>query len=211
LEDEEMKKKKVRANKKIHAAALELLRSPDFLYQVRRLVGAAGVVGEHENRLILYLACLTGYLDREVSVLVKGPSSTGKSNLVKTVLSLIPPEKLLTRSSFSRKALAYGEEDLAGKILYLVEHRGGKDGELFRRLLQSEGELHHEATTGSGQNRRTQVKRRIGAPVFISTTTDERVYADDETRFLSIRADESAELTREVVRDQFSKKRKGKI
>jgi hypothetical protein len=203
-----MKKKKVRTDKKIHAAALELLRSPDFLYQVRRLVGAAGVVGEHENRLILYLACLTGSLERAVSVLVKGPSSTGKSNLTKTVLSLLPPEKLLTRSSFSGKALAYGEEELAGKILYLAEHRGGKDGELFRRLLQSEGALHHEVTTGAGRNRATQVTSRIGAPVFISTTTDERVFEDDETRFLSIRADESADLTREVVRGQFKQKRK---
>jgi hypothetical protein len=67
-----------------------------------------------------------------------------------------------------------------------------------------------EVTTGSGQNRGTQVTSRIGAPVFISTTTDERVFGDDETRFLSIRADESAKLTREVVRGQFKKKRKEK-
>jgi hypothetical protein len=33
------------------------------------------------------------------------------------------------------------------------------------------------------------------------------VYPDDETRFLSLRADESAEQTREVVRAQFSEKR----
>ncbi len=90
---------------------------------------------------------------------------------------------------------------------YLVEHRGGKDGELFRRLLQSEGALHHEVTTGSGQNRATQVTSRIGAPVFISTTTDERVYEDDETRFLSIRADESAELTRAVIQAQCVKRK----
>jgi hypothetical protein len=123
---------------------------------------------------------------------------------------LLPPEKLLTRSSFSGKALAYSSEELAGKILYLVEHKGGKDGEFFRRLLQSEGALHHEVTTGSGRNRATQVTSRIGAPVFISTTTDERVYEDDETRFLSVRADESAQLTRAVIRGQFKEKRKGK-
>jgi hypothetical protein len=206
-----MKKKTAKTNKRIHAAALELLRHPKFLFLVGQQLSAAGVVGEAKNRLILYLACLTTSLDKVVSVLVKGPSSTGKSNLTTAVLSLVPPEKLLNRSSFTGKSLVYGSEELAGKILYLVEHRGGKDGEFFRRLLQSEGALHHEATTGSGAKHGTKVTTRIGAPVFLSTTTDERVYDDDETRFLSIRADESAELTREVVRDQFSKKRKEKI
>jgi DNA primase len=205
-----MKKKKATTDHKIHAAALDLLRDPKFLFNVGQQIGAAGVVGERQNRLVLYLACLTSALEKVVSVLVKGPTSTGKNNLTKGVLSLIPPEKVLTRSSFSEKALAYGAEELAGRIVYLVEHRGGKDAEFFRRLLQSEGELHHEATTVSGANRGTEVASRTGDPVFISTTTDERVYEDDETRFLSIRADESEKLTREVVRAQFQKKRKGK-
>ena len=206
-----MKKKKVRTNKKIRAAALELLRDPNFLFLVGQQLSAAGVVGEAQNLLILYLACLTGSLEHEVSVLVKGPSSTGKSNLMKAVLPLVPPEKVLTRSSFTGKALAYASEELAGKILYLVEHRGGKDGAFFRRLLQSEGAIHHEATTGSGHSRGTKVTTRIGAPVILCTTTDERVYDDDETRFLSIRADESAEQSRQVFRDQFSKKRRETI
>jgi energy-coupling factor transporter ATP-binding protein EcfA2 len=201
-----MKKNKPKTNRKTRAYALSLLRCPEFLYLVNRRVGGEGVVGETQNRLVLYLACLTSALDKVVSVLVKGPSSTGKSNLTKTVLSLVPPEKLLTRSSFSKKTFAYTAEELAGKVLYLVEHRGGEDAAFYRRLLQSEGELHHEVTIGSG----TQVTSHIGAPVFISTTTDERVYEDDETRFLSIRADESAELTREVVRVQFKEKRKEK-
>src|SRR5580704_11727495 len=131
-----MKKKKVRTDKETHAYALLFLSDPEFLHTVKQQAAAAGVVGEGQNLLLLYLACLTSSLDKVVSVLVKGPSSTGKSNLTKAALSLVPPEKLLTRSSFTRKALAYGSEELAGKILYLVEHRGGKDGAFFRRLLQ---------------------------------------------------------------------------
>src|ERR1700683_3802208 len=105
----QMKKKTAKTNKKIHAAALELLRDPDFLFLVGQQLSAAGVVGEAQNRLILYLACLTNSLDKIVSVLVKGPSATGKSNLTTAVLSLVTPEKMLTRSSFTGKALAYGQ------------------------------------------------------------------------------------------------------
>lgn len=202
-----MKRKKSKTNKKLQATAAALLRNPKFLFEVVQRIGDAGVVGEHRNRLVLYLACVTSALDKLVSVLVKGSTSTGKNNLTKAVLSLIPPEKVLTRSCFSNKALAYGAAELAGKILYLVEHKGGKDSQFFTRLLQSEGALHHESTTVAGPYRGTQVAIRTGAPVFISTTTDERVYEDDETRFLSIRADESSALTREVVRSQFNEKR----
>ena len=201
------KKTSKKQQKKIQAAALELLQDPRFLFEVGQQVGAAGVIGEDRNRLVLYLACLTTALEKLVSVLVKGPTSTGKNNLAKAVLSLVPPEKVLTRSSFSKKTLAYGAEELAGKILYLVEHKGGKDAQFFTRLLQSEGEIRHEATIMAGSHRGTEVATRTGAPVFLSTTTDERVYPDDETRFLSIRADESAELTRDVVRAKFKEKR----
>jgi hypothetical protein len=52
LEDEEMKKKKANADKKTRAAALELLRDPQFLFLVKQQVEAAGLVGEGLNRLI---------------------------------------------------------------------------------------------------------------------------------------------------------------
>jgi hypothetical protein len=202
--DKKTKKTKQNENEK---AAAELVRDPLFLFKVVQQVGAAGVIGEEANRLILFLACLTAALTKVVSVLVKGPTSTGKNNLTKAVLSLIPPDRVLTRSSFSPKALVYSADDFAGKILYLVEHRGGRDAQFFTRLLQSEGELHHEVTKASSS--RTDVLTHAGAPVFISTTTDDRVYEDDETRFLSIRADESSELTRDVLRAMFKENQEG--
>ena len=192
---------------RIRKAARELLEDPQFLFNVGQQIGAAGVIGEDRNRLVIYLACLTCALEKPVSVLVKGPTSTGKNNLVKAVLSLVPEQSVVTRSSFSNKALAHGATRLAEKVVYLAEHRGGKDAEFFRRLLQSEGALYHEATVVAGAKRETEVASRIGAPVFVSTTTDEKVYPDDETRFLSLRADESARQTRNVVRAQFSDER----
>lgn len=201
------RKRQQRKNRRIERAALELLRDPKFLFNVGQEIGAAGVVGELRNRLILFLACLTTVFDRgSVSVLMKGSSSTGKSNLVRAVLKLIPPELVLTRSSLSKKALAYGASNLAGKILYLMEIHGGRDAQFYTRLLQSEGALVHEATTVTGGNRGTAVATRAGVPLILSTTTDERVYPDDETRYLSLRADESSGLTREVLRSQFRQK-----
>jgi hypothetical protein len=203
------KKRRKKQQTKVRRAALELLRDPKFLFRVVQQIGTEGVVGESQNRLMLFLACLTSALKNVVSILVKGASSTGKNNLTKSVLSLIPPELVLTRSSLTKTALAYGSDELAGKILYLAEYRGGRDAQFFTRLLQSEGALQHEATTISGAKRETTVAIRAGAPVILTTTTDESVYVDDETRFLSLRADESSELTREVVRTQFGPEQGG--
>jgi len=184
--------------------AMELIKDPKFLFNIGQQIGVAGVIGENRNRLVLFLACLTSAQEKPVSILVKGPTGSGKNNLVKAGLSVVPKEVLITRSSFSDKALAHGDTKLTQKIVYIAEHRAGKHAEFFRRLLQSEGELHHEATVVAGAMRGTEVASRVGAPVFLSTTTDDKVYPDDETRFLSLRADESSEQTREVVRAQFS-------
>src|ERR1700739_62141 len=195
------------ANQLIRKAARKLLEDSQFLFTVGEQIGAADVIGENRNRLVIYLACLSSALEKPVSVLVKGPTSSGKNNLVRAVLSLVPEESVIARSSFSNKALVHGATKLAQKIVYLAEHRGGKEAEFFRRLLQSEGALHHEATVVAGAKRETEVASRIGAPVFVSTTTDEKVYPDDETRFLSLRSDESTEQTRDVLRAQFSEER----
>ena len=71
--------------------------------------------------------------------MVKGPSSSGKSNLVRTVLRLLPEGMVIERSSLSPKAAVHGDEPLGGRVLYVTEQRGGKDAQLHLRLLQTEG------------------------------------------------------------------------
>jgi hypothetical protein len=189
----------------LQKAARELLADPQFLFRVGKQIEAAGVIGENRNRLALYLACLTTALEKPVSMLVKGGTSSGKSNLVKAVLALVPGDLVVSRSSYSGKALAYGAEELEGKIIHIAEHRRGKDAQFYVRLLQSEGVVEHESTVVSGSNRGTVVVARRAEPVFLSTTTDEKIYPDDETRYLSLRTDESAEQTNAIVQAQFRK------
>jgi hypothetical protein len=188
---------------KFNKVALELLQDPHFLDRLANKFGELGIIGERRNCLILFLAGLTRTFDKPVSVLTKGNSSTGKSESVKAVLSLFPPECVLMRASLSKKAPAHGTDDLKGKILYIAEYRGAKDALYLTRLLQSEGKIEHEYTTVKGRERGTVVATRTGSPVIFSTTTERRVFEDDENRFLSIQADDSPELTRQVISAQF--------
>src|ERR1700674_1294221 len=199
-----MKSKKARRPKHFRRMAWKLARDPLFLYRLLQKIGELGIIGERRNCLILFLAGLTKDFDKPVSVLAKGHSSTGKSESVKCVLTLFPPECVLKRASLSRKAPIHGSDDLRRKILYIAEYRGAKDSLYLTRLLQSEGKIEHEYTVVRGRERGTIVASRKGSPVIFSTTTERRVFEDDETRFLSIQADDSPEQTQEVIAAQFN-------
>ena len=181
-------------------AAGELLKDPRLLYRAWNKIAALGMVGEVRNVLIVFLVCLTLILKRKVSLIVTGPSSSGKSTVLQLPLKLFPPELVITRASFSRRAMAYGEEPLDDKILYVNEYSGGKEAQLQLRILQSEGEIAHEYTAGG----KTEVTRRSGSPVVLTTTTEESIFEDDSTRFLAIQIDETADQNLAVFKAEIS-------
>lgn len=198
------KNNKISAMKKIRIAALLLINDVLFLWRVVQKIGELGVVGEKRNGLVLVLAGLTKDFENPVSVLEKGESSTGKSELVKAAISLFPPEDVLKRTSLSKKAPVHGLGELTGKILYIVEYRGARDAGYLTRQTQSEGQIDHEYATVIGSQRGTVVATRKGTPVILTTTTLDHVFSDDETRFLSTQADDSPDQTQDVIVAHFS-------
>lgn len=116
------------------------------------------------------------------------------------IVDLLGLEAVIKRVSFSRKAIAYGEESLENKILYVTEYAGGKEAQYLLRILQSEGELAHEYTTGS----KTDVTRRIGSPVVLTSTTEDNIFEDDATRFLTIRIDETSAQSLAVLKAELA-------
>lgn len=185
-------------------AARRLLGRSDFLTRASRMMTRLGLVGEKINALVLFIAMITKALNDPISIIVKGSTSSGKSNLVKGVLQLMPPESVQVRSSLSKQAMANTAMHLAGTILYFHEYRGGREAAYLTRLAQSEGTISRERTVVKGTSHSTAVSVKKGTPVVITTTTDHRVFADDETRFLSIRVDESPAQTAAVVKSVFA-------
>src|ERR1700681_2656230 len=116
---------KSQAKAKTTKAAIEFLKHQNFLYLVGSKLKEFGLIGERRNSLILFLACLTSIFDYPVSVIVKGATSSGKSNLLRAVLRLFPSRFVVCRTSLSGKALAHARTGLARRILYLAEFRGG--------------------------------------------------------------------------------------
>jgi len=200
LDDEDVVVRPVKISEELQRQAKELLASDDLLYRVTQVAKRLGIVGEERNVLTVFLACVTRTLLLAVSLINKGATSSGKSKVITVVTQLFDPRLVLERSGLTEKALAYGSGELAGKILLMDEHRCGKDAQQLLRLLQSEGRITHEYTVVRGRRRETATAERIGRPVVLTTTTELKVFADDETRYLTIWSDESPEQTLEILR-----------
>ena len=183
-------------------AARGLSEDPALLHRAIRTLGELGVVGEEENRGLLYLALLSARTEAPISVLVKGRSSSGKSFLVSTALKLIPPRGYYELSSMSAKALVYADLDFRHRHLVLYEEDGLNNEEVLYlvRTLLSEGHIHYLTVEKSPQGR--MVAREIHRPGptgLITTLTKGLTKEDNETRTFSIYMDDSKAHTLRVV------------
>jgi hypothetical protein len=180
----------------------ELARSADILTDLSRDLEACRLVGERTNAEILYLALVSRLLDKIVSVAVKGPSSGGKSYLVKLVASFFPDTAFCRFTAMSEKTLLYTDEPLSHRHIILSEAAGlsGDFQEYVIRTLLSEGSLEYEFVEKTSEGLRPRRITKEGPTGFITTTTRDKLHAENETRYLSLTVTDTREQTRKVFR-----------
>ena len=187
-----------------HAAALDLLKSPDLLNRILNDFAVAGVVGEETNKLAGYLACVSRKLEKPLAVMVQSTSAAGKSSLMDAVLSFMPEEERIQYSAMTGQSLFYmGETNLKHKTLAIAEEEGAHNASYALKLLQSEGEVTiastgKDATTG---NLVTQEYRVEGPTQLFMTTTAIDIDPELMNRCLVLSVDEGREQT-EAIHEQ---------
>jgi len=180
-------------------AALNLLSSPEFFSSVLVTVKRLGLVGEKKKALVVFLVATSRLLNKPLNLFVKGASSAGKNFLVKTVLGMFPEDAVTEITSVSDKGLYYLEEDLQHRVVYFQEENEASQTVHPTRLLLSEGKLVRRVTERVGNSFRTVQHETKGPIACISTTTEDRLAVDDESRHLSIWIDESPEQTANII------------
>jgi hypothetical protein len=179
-----------------------LANHPDILGHITRLIEDSGAVGEQRVIKLLILALTSRVLDRPVSVVVKGTSSSGKSYLSEKVLAAFPAESYTMLTGMSERALAYSEEPLSHRFLVIVE-AGGAAGEMasyFLRSLLSEGRISYEMVDKTSEGMRSRRIEREGPTGLLITTTRTGLHPENETRMLSLTVSDTREQTRRVMR-----------
>jgi DNA primase len=140
--------------------AEELLKTKDLFTRLNELIGKAGVVGEEQTRLFLFVIASSYKMPDTLHALVQGSSGSGKTHLIVKISHLMPPEnvKFLTRvteSSFYN----YGEHELKNN-LFCMEDLDGLKEEAFLafRELQSREQL---TSSTSEKDEKGNIRARI--------------------------------------------------
>ena len=188
--------------RKAWSACCALAEKENILEEFAADLEKSGVAGEMENGQLLYLALTSRLLNKPVSVAVKGPSSGGKSYLVKEVTSFFPESAFCFFTAMSERTLLYTDEPLEHRHIILSEAAGigGDFQEYVIRTLLSEGFLEYEFIEKTSEGLRPRRIRKEGPTGFITTTTRNKLHAENETRYLSLTVTDTREQTRRVFR-----------
>ena len=181
----------------------ELANEERILDRFAEDIKGCGLAGEPRAAQLIYLALNSRHLDGKqlVNVVVKGPSSAGKTYTVEKVLEFYPEGAYHFLTAMSERALAYSEEPLAHRFLILAEATGmsGEFSTYLIRSLLSEGRLRYETVEKTGDGLRPRIIERTGPTGLVVTTTRTRLHGENETRMLTVIVDDSREHTREIL------------
>lgn len=176
---------------------------------VRKLKVCTGLVGENRNAKLTYLAVTSRLLAKQVSIVVKGLSSSGKSYTIECVLVLFPEEAVYTMTAMSERALIYLDEDLAHRTIVLYEGAALREGRekaednqtaYIVRSLLSEGRIEYPTVIRDEDGTLRTVKLvKEGPTNLVTSTTSVSLHGENETRMFSLPSNDSKAQTRAVL------------
>jgi len=180
------------------------LSAPNLMERTKEDIGRAGVIGEENNRLLMYLIFTSRKRENPLHVISLGSSGIGKTHLQEKVSALIPEEDKLESTSLTAAAIYYfGRHDLRNKLV-LIEDLDGAEQALFPiRELQSKKKIIRTVPFKNTKGETKSIQLVVEGPVTIAgCTTKESLYEDNANRSFLIYIDESKEQDEKVMEYQ---------
>jgi hypothetical protein len=187
------------------AEAGAMVRAPDLLARVVSDIECAGVAGEKELGMMLYLVGLSRKLTGPLAALVRGPSASGKSYVIDRVASLAPPEAVIRATQMTPQSLFHMRPgSLRHKWIVAGErsHRQDNDAADATRALRemiSARRLSKLMPVKLGDRLETVLIEQEGPIAFVESTTLEQVFDEDENRLVQLFTDERPAQTRMIL------------
>jgi hypothetical protein len=185
-------------------AAEALLQQPDLLAHINDLIGHSGVVGEEQNRLLMYIIFSSRKREYPLHIVSLAASGVGKSYLQESVAALIPEQDRIEITMLSENALYYyGRYELQHKLL-LIEDLDGAENALYAiRELQSKKKISKTIAQKDSQGNLSAVTLTVEGPVSVAgCTTQEHIYEDNADRNILIYLDRSKEQDERIMARQ---------
>jgi DNA primase len=184
-------------------ACTTFLQSKDLLNNINNLIGKAGVVGEEQSRLLLFIIASSYKMRDTLHAIVQGSSGSGKTTQIKVIANFMPDEDVkrftrVTESSFYN----YGEYDLQNKLIVLEDADGLEEKALlaFRELQSNEILISSSSQKQDNGHDYRSGERTVRGPIAsLSATTKGEYYEDNMGRCFVISIDESKAQTKNVI------------
>lgn len=196
-------KRKMLSEKEIKEARL-YLSAPNLMRRTLEDIGEAGVIGEENNRLLMYLIFTSRKRENPLHIISLGSSGIGKTHLQEKVAALIPEEDKLEITTLSGNAFYYFERRALANKLILIEDLDGAEDVLYPlRELQSKNRINKTVVIKNTKGETRTVTLKVEGPVSVAgCTTKESLYEDNANRSFLIHIDESQAQDEKIMQYQ---------
>lgn len=180
------------------------LKSKELLGKTNALIGKSGVIGETENRLLMYLIFTSRKTNNPLHCISLGSSGAGKTHLQSKVAELIPEEDKIEITVLSANAFYYFNRTELQHKLILIEDLDGAESVLYPlRELQSKKKITKTVVHKDAKGTTKTVHLTVEGPVSVAgCTTRESVYEDNSNRSFLLYIDESSEQDQRIMHHQ---------
>jgi hypothetical protein len=192
-------------------AAQEFLVASGLLQRTNAEIGKAGMIGEENNRLLMYLIFTSRKQNQPLHVVSLGASGIGKTHLQEKIAELIPEEDKIEITTLSENAFYYfGQRELKNKLI-LIEDLDGAESSLYPlRELQSKKKISKTIAHKNTKGETKTIHLIVEGPISVAgCTTKEQIYEDNANRSFLIYLDES-ELQDQKIMEYQRKQSAGK-
>lgn len=210
--DSELAKQKEKAEEKNLTSNISNLRSSiDFLNRKHLLknlnteIGKAGIVGEENSRMLLFLIIISYLNKNPLHALVQGSSGSGKTHIISRIADLMPQEDVLRFTRITESSLYnWGEFDLFQKVVIIEDLDGLKEDALYALREFISNQVLRSSVTIKDKKGNNKSSHKIVKGQFssLSATTKGETYEDNMSRSFLIAVDESKEQTQRIIEYQ---------
>jgi DNA primase len=184
--------------------AIKYLSAPELLKRTNRDIGKTGVIGEENNRLLMYLVFTSRLREQPLHIISLGGSGTGKTYLQEKISELIPENDKKEITILSENAFYYFEKTELKHKLVLIEDMDGAEQVLYPlRELQSKKKISKTVPVKDSKGNLKTITLNVEGPICLSgTTTREQLYEDNANRSILIYLDNSKDHKEQIMNYQ---------
>ncbi len=196
------------ASKQLNASeekeAIAFLKKGKLLTLTNEYIGKSGVIGEHNNRLLMYLIFTSRKTNNPLHCISLGSSGVGKTHLQSKVAELIPEEDKVEITVLSANAFYYFNRTELQHKLILIEDLDGAESVLYPlRELQSKKRITKTVVHKDAKGTTKTIHLTVEGPVCVAgCTTQESIYEDNSNRSFLLYIDESEEQDQRIMNYQ---------